>query len=151
MKKRFLPFTYVCVFFLIIGCLVLCFFASVESFKDGEEDIWSAYGVKFLNCEYISYENIDEDVVIRLTNTPLLKETCIQLGMEKSVARLYAFSDCFSVQQYRKDAEGNISLYTVNNVPCAGIDSEFYSPLLSGEGFKRGYRLYTDFGTYEIS
>lgn len=138
-------------FFLIIGCLVLCFSANIESFREREEDIWTAYGVRFLNCEYVSYENINEDVIIRLINTPLLKETYIQLGMEKSVARLYAFSDCFSVQQYRKDAKGNISLYKVNDVPCADIDSEFYSPLLSGEGFKRGYRLYTDFGTYEIS
>lgn len=91
MGKTVLSSNYACFIFLMTGCLVLYFLANIESFGEGEEDIWAAYGVKFLNCEYIDYEN----VTIRLISTPLLKETYIQWETEKSVAKLYAFSDCF--------------------------------------------------------
>lgn len=110
-----------------------------------------ASGIKVLGYEYVSFVEPPEGVIIRLTNTPWLKITYFQIEDEVSIAKRYSLSDCFFVQRYIVDITGDLTLCDFYEVTQTEVHSDFYSPLLTGEGYKKGYRLYTDFGVYEIT
>lgn len=152
MRKKERPAIRARVWFLIIAGLVLCLAGNTQYFSEKEEGIWEASGVKVFNCEYVSFADHRPDgIAIRLTNTPFLRTTYFQMGAEASKAKMWAYADVFSVQRYTKGEKGSFILSGSEKVMRAETDSDYYSPLLSGENGKSGSRLYTDFGVYEIS
>lgn len=136
--------------YLIIASLVLYVANSLKIFSE-KDATWTASGIKVLWYEYVAFVESSEGVTIRLTNTPWLKTTYFQIEDKVSIAKRNSISDRFFVQQYKVDVTGDLTLCDSYEVIQTENHSNFYSPLLTGEGYKKGYRLYTDFGVYEIT